>query len=271
MVQFRDEFAEVFVVFSPDHNQEAVRPLVSNELSLAAQEVCLAPAGNDCSLLALALRWRGTASARSTASEHLAQRFYNFLRIGSLQGNEFRDDLVRFMVDDFQQGKSLADNRSLIGDHQCGGIGDGNKRSVGIELHHTLQNRDGFLRGEELQRFVEADDLVAICRQFRFLAVEGQAFAAWRSAGTQDLDGLCVNRDEGVSVEQEGAFDERDRLTARDLIGHHDRDLGSLEVGVPDDPFAGQFFVEGKDVQNRCVRELHRDIFGGWSCRLLGR
>ena len=143
------------------------------------------------------------------------------------------------MVDDLQQGKSLADNRSLIGDHQCGGVGDGNKRSVGIELHHALQNRDGFLRGEELQRFVEAHDLVAICRQFRFLAVEGQAFATWRTARTQDLDGLCVNRDEGVSVEQEGAFDERDSLTARDLIAHHDGDLGSLKVGVPDDPFAG--------------------------------
>ena len=81
LVQFRDEFAEVFVVFSPDHNQEPIRPLVSNELSLAAQEVCLAPAGNDCSLLPL----RGRCSTSGpTASEHLAQGFHDFFRIGSL-------------------------------------------------------------------------------------------------------------------------------------------------------------------------------------------
>ena len=175
-IELRDHITNIAVILHAGYDEDAVGALVGEEFCLSRNEaVFVAGArGSSCGLRCLRILWVGGSLWLCVGAfrlrgiflaEHLVEDFNDAFRIGALELNELGDDTGRFDIDQIKNSKSLSDHRGFVREDDGVGIWNRNHGTVGVDLHDALHDSDGFFWGNEGERLVKAQHLVAICWQ----------------------------------------------------------------------------------------------------------
>ena len=154
-----------------------------------------------------------------------------------------------------------SDQGGVFGDQDLIRHGNRHQASVGMQGDELFKNRYCIRRRQIGQRHDIGRHHLPL-RKFPLIRKKKDPFAPWifTPRRVNDFDGVLIHRNEGVSVQKEGGFQQTNRLCLRHRLVQGQAQIGPTrqETGIFDEGHPFKFFVHDKKIGHRIIRKLDR-------------